>query len=444
MLKKHYINKGLSIVLIIAITIVSMYVPKVVEKRQVGADLENINQYESVQVSTMSGLKVERLKAYANTENKNSAPRKEIEEQVKEVSNCVADLKEAVAKEVKEAEIYADDNNLVNVSERIAEYKKETTDKILEIENQVKLVKEQSDNPSVSDSDLSSSYSELLETIQEVTENESIETEVPDTPHGIADAYDVRTGVGKQLPVSKIYTDNKITKIKTLEENQEKDEALILSEEMKKVADTLDTPVDIYEYVKNAIDFRPYYGLRYGAKGTFAQKAGNDYDTASLLIALLRYKGYEAKYVVGTVQIDIDRAANWVGADNADGAVDILAMLGIPTSKIVENGEITAVRIEHVWVEAKIPYDNYRGSGKVEGAGTWIPLDASFKQYEVCEKKDIKNIFKAEIENLSSVLKEKAGGEIYQNIIDIESAVTEYAKENDITKADVDALFGNI
>lgn len=154
----------------------------------------------------------------------------------------------------------------------------------------------------------------------------------------------------------------------------------------KKIADTLNTPYEIYKYVKDTVDFKPYYGLRYGATGTFTCKVGNDYDTASLLIAMLKYRGFEARYVVGTVQIEIKEAINLTGVDNEQGAVDILSMLGIPTTVVKTDGKITAVRIEHVWVEAYIPYDSYRGKWKSSRCKRMDSNGCLYKKYEKQEK----------------------------------------------------------
>ncbi len=55
-------------------------------------------------------------------------------------------------------------------------------------------------------------------------------------------------------------------------------------------------------------------------------------------------------------------------------------------------GEIKYVRIEHVWVEAYIDYIPSRGARHKTGQGdTWIPLDASFKQYNYTQGIDIKS-----------------------------------------------------
>jgi hypothetical protein len=54
------------------------------------------------------------------------------------------------------------------------------------------------------------------------------------------------------------------------------------------LAESLGGAVEIYEYVKNNVNFEPYYGSRKGAEATLNQMAGNAFDQASLLIALLR------------------------------------------------------------------------------------------------------------------------------------------------------------
>ena len=133
-----------------------------------------------------------------------------------------------------------------------------------------------------------------------------------------------------------------------------------LNLEIKELAESLDSVVDMYEYVRNNIDFEPYYGSRKGASGALAQKSGNDYDQASLLIAMLRYKNIPARYVRGLAEIDIDKAMEWAQAETPEAAAKILAAAGIPVTTIVSGGKIIAVCMEHVWVEAYVPYGRYR------------------------------------------------------------------------------------
>lgn len=41
----------------------------------------------------------------------------------------------------------------------------------------------------------------------------------------------------------------------------------------------------------------------------------------ALLIALLRYKGYEARFVTGNVDIEINKVMNWLGVKTEKAAV---------------------------------------------------------------------------------------------------------------------------
>lgn len=141
-------------------------------------------------------------------------------------------------------------------------------------------------------------------------------------------------------------------------------------------------PVKIYNWVHNNIDFVPTYGSIQGAHMCLLTKQCNDMDTASLLIALLRTSGIAARYVIGTIEVPIAQVMNWVGGfSSAGSAVEFIASGGIPVSPVASGGGISAVRLEHAWVETYVDYIPYRGA--VNGTGdTWIPLDASLKQYQ--------------------------------------------------------------
>src|SRR6185369_5781045 len=71
------------------------------------------------------------------------------------------------------------------------------------------------------------------------------------------------------------------------------------------------SPVKIYEYVRNNIEYAPTYGSIQGADMCLQSKICNDIDTASLLIALLRVSGIYAHYELSTIEIPIDKAMNW-------------------------------------------------------------------------------------------------------------------------------------
>jgi hypothetical protein len=148
-------------------------------------------------------------------------------------------------------------------------------------------------------------------------------------------------------------------------------------------------PVKIYEYVRNNIEYAPTYGSIQGADQCLQSKICNDMDTASLLVALLRVSGIYAHYVYGTIQIPIDKAMNWVGGvTDSKMAGTILTTNGIPAKMLVSGGTYKAVQLEHVWVSAFIDYIPSRGAVHRQG-DTFIPLDASYKQYNYTQGIDI-------------------------------------------------------
>ena len=74
-------------------------------------------------------------------------------------------------------------------------------------------------------------------------------------------------------------------------------------------------PSSIYDYVHNHIDYTPYWGSLKGATLTLLDGCGNDFDQASLMIALLQASGFSAQYVYGTMTIPAANLANWFGVD---------------------------------------------------------------------------------------------------------------------------------
>jgi transglutaminase-like putative cysteine protease len=148
-------------------------------------------------------------------------------------------------------------------------------------------------------------------------------------------------------------------------------------------------PVRMYEYVRNTIDFEPYYGSRKGANETLLEGSGNDMDTASLLIALYRKAGIPARYVSGVVDVPVKQAMNWVGVETPEAAAKLFASGGTPTKTMLSGGKPKALRIEHTWAEAYVPYEDYRGAGAGTGSNRWVPLDASFKEYGEASPLDI-------------------------------------------------------
>lgn len=129
-------------------------------------------------------------------------------------------------------------------------------------------------------------------------------------------------------------------------------------------------PVRIYEYVKNQIDYIPYFGYLQGAAYTCLAKSGNDFDQAALLIALLRVSGYSANFILGKMTIptfgaaDRRDMAHWLSVEpNIKTVRDLLSNSFLPATC---QEKTTMLR---VWVRAKI-------------GRRFIDLDPAFKIYE--------------------------------------------------------------
>jgi hypothetical protein len=149
-------------------------------------------------------------------------------------------------------------------------------------------------------------------------------------------------------------------------------------------------PVEIYNWVRNNVEFIPSYGSIQGADMTLANQRGNAFDTASLLIALYRASGIPARYVYGTIEVPADKVMNWVGGvTKPEAAQSLLGQGGIPNVALVSGGTVKAIRMEHVWVEAYVDYSPSRGAMNKTPA-SWVPMDASFKQYQYTSGMDIK------------------------------------------------------
>jgi hypothetical protein len=150
--------------------------------------------------------------------------------------------------------------------------------------------------------------------------------------------------------------------------------------------------VQIYNWVYSNIGLVPSFGSIQGSQLTLDKGQGNAFDTASLLIALLRASNIPSRYVFGTVNIPCSKVMNWVGGvTNANAALNLLGQGGIPNTGLAQGGIIAAVQMEHLWVDAYVSGQPSRGAKNL-GAPTWIPLDASFKQYTYSNGANLNNV----------------------------------------------------
>lgn len=128
-----------------------------------------------------------------------------------------------------------------------------------------------------------------------------------------------------------------------------------MTEEMADLADHLKTPLSVYEYLYNNLNTEYYIGSRKGAIGAYEQKGGNDADCSSLLIAMLRYLGYDADYITGTVEVTAEQLMGLTATDSAENAEKVFMLLGRPLTR--SNGKYI---FDRTWVKALIDGKEYQ------------------------------------------------------------------------------------
>ncbi|MFA7345939.1 MAG: DUF6531 domain-containing protein [Terrimicrobiaceae bacterium] len=136
-----------------------------------------------------------------------------------------------------------------------------------------------------------------------------------------------------------------------------------LTPELTTLAASLrNSPYSIFSYVRNKVEFQPYWGSHKGAHGTYIDGAGNDMDQASLLIALLNAAGYsQTSYVRGAIivpvsSVDLHDLVRWLGTSSALAPTAISAA-GIPSdTSLLPYGFL---QLNHIWVRAVIDGVSY-------------------------------------------------------------------------------------
>ena len=124
-------------------------------------------------------------------------------------------------------------------------------------------------------------------------------------------------------------------------------------------------PLEMLEYVTNTVVFQPYSGAMKGPLATLQTKAGNDWDTNSLLASLYAVAGIPTRYVAGVVEVTEGQLKDFVGARDAAAAGSILARSGLGYDQYWN-------RFKHTWLEALVTVP-------ATGQQAWVPIDASWK-----------------------------------------------------------------
>ncbi len=166
-------------------------------------------------------------------------------------------------------------------------------------------------------------------------------------------------------------------------------EIMVNHPEISALAEKLEySPIKIYSYIKNNIEFEPYYGSLKGAVGTLKSGAGGATDQASLLIALFRASNIPARFVKGEIYFDGNdsRYPDWLGVKTFLAAIKRLRQGQTPGVPVADDPDsVYNNTFVHVWAEACVPYDNYRGSNSDNSGFHWIPLDPGFKEITFTE-----------------------------------------------------------
>ena len=142
-----------------------------------------------------------------------------------------------------------------------------------------------------------------------------------------------------------------------------------------KVQELGNSPVRIHNWVRNSVRFVPGWGVTQTAAATFAQRQGNAYDIATLLVTMLRQANVPARYVYGTVEMPAAVAQRWLGTDLVSAA-QLLSKARVPSRVVTQSGGPQALQLEHVWVEAFVSGAPSRGSVIRAGDSWWMARSA--------------------------------------------------------------------
>ena len=336
--------------------------------------------------------------------------------------DSLEDLKNDFTENNKEVNRVLDDIGSEDLNERQKLYEAEAEQQFSDAEKYLTALAKDSDN-------IESNISEYAKLFENPEDDAVVDNSDADPQNVVKGKYE-ELDISKAAKISDEVVSMSLDSSSNSEANNELTGDVLLSDEIKAKADELKTPYAVYEFIRNNINYEAYYGTRKGATGTYDALAGNDTDTASLLIGMLRYLGYSAKYANGTVRITAQQAMEWTTADNAKSAAQILVNMGKSVKTYTLNGEIAFIEINQTWVEAYLPYTDYRGAGNAGGDYKWVPLDASFKQYET-RTVELENYNSSDTEYMKNV---SSAGELLSQLPEFDNISkyyeTDYCENN--------------
>jgi RHS repeat-associated protein len=137
-------------------------------------------------------------------------------------------------------------------------------------------------------------------------------------------------------------------------------------------------PDRIYEFVYNAIQVEPMFGLQKGAVGAYVNRSGTPFDQAELMVKLARAAGYSARYRYGPITLTGTQFQAWMGTNNAAAARRILQDGGFPND-VVGTTTVTSATFLSVWPEVQI-------------GGTWYQFNPAVKSHVWYSPADFKTL----------------------------------------------------
>ena len=111
-----------------------------------------------------------------------------------------------------------------------------------------------------------------------------------------------------------------------------------------------DNALNIFNWVRDYVEYSFYYGTRYGASGTLKLLKGNCVDLSRLIVTLARYSGISARYKYGTcyfykghewishVWTNLYANGRWYAADASNNINEFGVIKSWNTSNFVLNG----------------------------------------------------------------------------------------------------------
>lgn len=164
-----------------------------------------------------------------------------------------------------------------------------------------------------------------------------------------------------------------------------------LTAEMAEKAKELGSIQSVYNYLYNNMRSEFYYGSRKGAIGAFEQGGGNDTDLSSLLIAMLRYLGYDANYVTSEVGFTEDQLLKLTNTDSIDIAKYIMSNGRKCTLKNINNKTYYLYNYKYI---------------QVIDLGKTYYLDVYFKEYvnQLTMYEDIDSTYKLTESKADSII----------------------------------------